>query len=68
MAPMMISGEAGCVHFGGKRRAGGNMMLARSFARVSRFADNLNHAPMGYDGARTSDDVMDFLRKIAAGR
>jgi hypothetical protein len=44
------------------------MMLARSFARVSRFADNLNHAPMGYDGARTSDDVMDFLRKIAAGR
>tara|TARA_R110002049_G_scaffold10127_6_gene50550 strand:- start:18931 stop:19179 length:249 start_codon:yes stop_codon:yes gene_type:complete len=38
-----------------------------SFARVSPFAANGNHAPKGRDGANTSDCALIFLHHIAMG-
>jgi hypothetical protein len=39
----------------------------RSFARLSAFAANGNHAPKGCDGAITSDLAIEFLYKVAGG-
>jgi hypothetical protein len=37
----------------------------RSFARLSAFANNGNHAPNGHEGAITSDFGLDLLQNIA---
>ncbi len=39
----------------------------RSFARLHAVADNNNYAPIGYDGAVTSDLSLVLLYRIAAG-
>jgi len=38
------------------------------FAKFPAFAGNFNHAPAGYEGAQTSDAMLDFLYGVALGR
>ena len=68
MGHMVMSSTGGCVDLRDTRAQRQDLTLVRSFARLSRFADNANHAPAGHEGAQTSDDVMAFLQKVAGGK
>ena len=55
--------RVGCHAFGLQGRF--KRQNACSFARLSAFARNSNHAPTGHDGAITSDLSLGLLQSIA---
>jgi|10_taG_2_1085330.scaffolds.fasta_scaffold352236_1 hypothetical protein len=76
---IILTGPDGAVAYwnaaqnGRKTMAFGKLQAAAlerkcSFARLSRFAANGNHAPTGAEGAITADFGLDLLYQIAGNR